>query len=247
MASEEPLFDPSLKKRKKKTVAFTEDPLGPEADPTTPAPSTIESTTTNGDAVDLGPTTVHEQMKRNQTAEGGDVDGDDQKQDDEFKSMFPDGLKKKKKKKDIPMDLVCRAYLFICTCLISNLPKNQGEEASGTSTPAGGPSTAIASEDLDFSDMKKKKKSSKKKAMEEFEKEFEESKTKDAAEGGDDVEIDDGEHLNEFDEAELGEDPFARPEAPIILDSGSEPWLTSDRDYTYQEVSYPRFSRLTAS
>lgn len=111
MASEEPLFDPSLKKRKKKTVAFTEDPLGPDADPTTPAPTTIESTTTNGDAVDLGPATVHEQMKRNETAEGGDADGDDQKQDDEFKSMFPDGLKKKKKKKDIPMDLVCHACI----------------------------------------------------------------------------------------------------------------------------------------
>lgn len=118
MASEEPLFDPSLKKRKKKTVAFTEDPLGPDADPTTPAPITIESTTTNGDAVDLGPATVHEQMKRNQTVEGEDVGGDDQKQDDEFKSMFPDGLKKKKKKKDIPMDLVCHAALVICTCLI---------------------------------------------------------------------------------------------------------------------------------
>ena len=119
MASEEPLFDPSLKKRKKKTVAFTEDPLGPDADPTTPAPTTIESTTTNGDAVDLGPTTVHEQMKRNQTVEGGDADGDDQKQDDELKSMFPDGLKKKKKKKDIPMDLVWHAVLVICMRLIS--------------------------------------------------------------------------------------------------------------------------------
>lgn len=82
--------------------------------------------------------------------------------------------------------------------------------------------------------------------MEDFEKELEESKSKDAAEGGDDVEIDDGEHLNEFDEADLGDDPFARPEAPTGLDSGSEPWLTSDRDYTYQEVSYPHLHpRLT--
>lgn len=113
MASEEPLFDPSLKKRKKKTVAFTEDPLGPEADPTTPAPTTIENTTTNGDAIDLGPTTVHEQMKRNETADADDADGDDRKMDDEFKSMFPDGLKKKKKKKDIPMDLVCNASIVV--------------------------------------------------------------------------------------------------------------------------------------
>lgn len=77
--------------------------------------------------------------------------------------------------------------------------------------------------------------------MEEFEKELEESKSKGAAEGADDVEIDDGEHLNDIDEAELGDDPFARPEAPTGVDSGSEPWLTSDRDYTYQEVSRPHF------
>ena len=78
--------------------------------------------------------------------------------------------------------------------------------------------------------------------MEDFEKELEESKSKDAAEGADDVEIDDGEHLNEFDEAELGDDPFARSEVPTSVDSGSEPWLTSDRDYTYQEVGCSRFT-----
>ncbi|KAJ1301148.1 hypothetical protein OPQ81_003560 [Rhizoctonia solani] len=40
MASEEPLFDPSLKKRKKKKITFDEDPLGAEgapAEPETPA------------------------------------------------------------------------------------------------------------------------------------------------------------------------------------------------------------------
>jgi translation initiation factor 2 subunit 2 len=97
MAAEEPLFDPSLKKRKKKAVAFTEDPLGADDDPTTPAPETIDPTTTNGVAVDLGPTTAHEQML---AAQGGDEPTDD------FKSMFGD-LKKKKKKKEIPLDLVC--------------------------------------------------------------------------------------------------------------------------------------------
>lgn len=91
--ADEPLFDPSLKKRKKKTVAFTEDPLGAEADPTVPAPEIIESTTVNGDAVDLGPTTAHEAMKEKKDEE------------DEFKAMFGD-LKKKKKKKDIPLDFV---------------------------------------------------------------------------------------------------------------------------------------------
>ena len=63
-------------------------------------------------------------MKRNKTAENGDADGDDQKMDDEFKSMFPEGLKKKKKKKDIPMDLVCLALLAAWTCLISRVLEN---------------------------------------------------------------------------------------------------------------------------
>jgi len=96
MAAEEPLFDPSLKKRKKKAVAFTEDPLGADADPTTPAPDTIDPTTTNGVPVDLGPSTAHEQMLEQKQGEEGAED---------FKSMFGD-LKKKKKKKEIPLDLV---------------------------------------------------------------------------------------------------------------------------------------------
>lgn len=111
MASEEPLFDPSLKKRKKKAVAFTEDPLGADADPTTPAPETIDNTTTNGEAVDLGPTTAHEQMKLN---------GEDKKEDDEFKAMFGD-LKKKKKKKEIPLDLVCLPLSVILISLMNSL------------------------------------------------------------------------------------------------------------------------------
>lgn len=215
MTTEEPLFDPSLKKRKKKTVAFTEDPLGADADPTTPAPTTIDTHTTDGSAVDLGPTTLHEQMKRNQDAQNDDAAGEGKEADD-FKSMFPDGLKKKKKK-DIPMDL--------------------GEDGSTTSTPAAAPT-----EDLDFSDMKKKKKSSKKKAMEEFEKELSEVKTKEDVE---DVEVDDGEHLYDIDEAELGDDPFAR--APTGLDSGTEPWLSSDRDYTYEELLQRFYVSLHAS
>ena len=100
MASKKPLFDPSLKKRKKKQVAFTEDPLGAEADPTKPAPDTIDSTTLNGDAVDLGPTTAHEAMKAS-----GDEDVEKKKEGDDFKAIFGD-VKKKKKKKEIPMDLV---------------------------------------------------------------------------------------------------------------------------------------------
>lgn len=106
MASEEPLFDPSLKKRKKRTVAFTEDPLGADADPTAPAPDTIDNTTINGDIVDLGSTTAHEQMKLN-------GDEESKKEDEDFKAMFGD-MKKKKKKKDIPLDFVryCLILLF---------------------------------------------------------------------------------------------------------------------------------------
>jgi translation initiation factor 2 subunit 2 len=100
MASE-PLFDRSLKKRKKKQVAFTEDPLGAEADPTEPAPDTIDTITLNGDAVDLGPRTAHEAMKAT-----GDGDVEKKQEEDDFKAMFSD-VKKKKKKKEIPMDFVC--------------------------------------------------------------------------------------------------------------------------------------------
>ena len=102
--SEEPLFDPSLKKRKKKkTVAFSEDPLGADADPTTPAPEVIDDVTTNGVAVDMGPKTVHEQLAQNEksTSQNGE---------DEDKAMFGD--LKKKKKKTIPLDLVGEVYMM---------------------------------------------------------------------------------------------------------------------------------------
>ena len=99
--TEEPLFDPSLKKRKKKNVVFIEDPLGADADPTKPAPETIDSTTINGEAVDLGPSTTHELMMSNK-----------QKEEEDFKAMFGD-MKKKKKKKEIPMDFVRLLDSFI--------------------------------------------------------------------------------------------------------------------------------------
>ncbi|KAI0058479.1 hypothetical protein BV25DRAFT_1909174 [Artomyces pyxidatus] len=233
MASEEPLFDPSLKKRsKKKQVAFSEDPLGADADPTTPAPP-IDDTTANGDAVDLGPKTVHEQMKQNGVgAEEEVAEPKESKEEDDLKAMFGD-LKKKKKKKEIPLDL--------------------GEDASGTSTPTTtAPAAAIpAGEDLDFSDLKKKKKSSKKKSafdLEAFEKELNESKVKDSAAPDDDDEVvPDGEHLDDIDEAELGDDVFDRGEAPTGLDVGTEPWLGSDRDYTYPELLSRFYASLHAS
>ncbi|EKM57283.1 uncharacterized protein PHACADRAFT_254972 [Phanerochaete carnosa HHB-10118-sp] len=212
--SEEPLFDPSLKKRKKKQVAFSEDPLGADADPTTPAPTTIDNVTTNGDTVDMGPTTMHEQMMQNVSID------DDASKVDEYPMLVD--LKKKKKKKDIPMDLP--------------------EEESGTSTPISAPAGA---EDLDFSDLKKKKKTSKKKAaldMEAFEKELNEAKAKEG--DGEDV---DGAPIDEIDEAELGEDPFARGAEVPSVDAGGEAWLSSDRDYTYAELLRRFYAQLHAS
>ena len=105
--SEEPLFDSSLKKKpKKKQVAFSEDPLGPDADPTQPAPDVIDNRTTNGEAVDMGPTTAHEQIANQQSGEG----------DEDFKAMFGDVKKKKKKaKREIPLDLVRALFLTIPT------------------------------------------------------------------------------------------------------------------------------------
>lgn len=69
--------------------------------------------------------------------------------------------------------------------------------------------------------------------MEAFEKELNESKAKEAEE----EEAPDGKHLEELDETELGEDPFARGEGAVSVEAGGEPWLGSDRDYTYLEVS----------
>ena len=102
--AEAPLFDPSLKKKKKKSVAFNEDPLSAELDPTTPA----DVDDTNGH--DLGPKTVHERVKQNGSAANGD--GEDAKpEDDDFKNMFGD-LKKKKKKKDISADVSSILFIY---------------------------------------------------------------------------------------------------------------------------------------
>ena len=100
-----------------------------------------------------------------------------------------------------------------------------------------------ATEDLDFSDLKKKKKSSKKKAnldMEAFERELSESKTKDEEEGDEEGDTN-AAAFNDIDETEHGENPFARSDEPVQQGSESEPWLGSDRDYTYPEVSSSTF------
>jgi len=71
-------------------------------------------------------------------------------------------------------------------------------------------------------------------------------------EGGDEDEDDglepDGSHLDNIDEAELGDDPFAQPgDAPVSVDAGNEAWLKSDRDYTYQELLTRFYASLHAA
>jgi hypothetical protein len=53
-----------------------------------------------------------------------------------------------------------------------------------------------------------------------------------------------------MDDAELGDDPFAQGDAPVGVDAGTEVWLNSDRDYTYQEVGdsdFPHLSHINIS
>jgi len=233
-----PLFDPSLKKRKKKQVVFSDDSLGRDADPTAPAPDTIDKHTLNGDAVDLGTKTLHEQTKHSESAIDDGLKERPRTQnneDDEFKAMFGD-LKKKKKKKEIPIDL--------------------GEDGSGTSTPTPAPAAppisdaSLPQEDLDFSDIKKKKKSAKKKAvfdLEAFEKELQVSSKK-GKDADDDDGPDDIEPRLDLDDPDLGDDPFAQPgDLPAGIDAGNEAWLGTDRDYTYQELLTRFYAALHAS
>jgi translation initiation factor 2 subunit 2 len=80
--NEEPLFDPSLKKKKKKkAVAFNEDPLGLDAGDEPPREASVAP-------AEPGPSILKK------------VEGDDVGEE-----MF-EGLKKKKKKKELPLDLV---------------------------------------------------------------------------------------------------------------------------------------------
>jgi len=143
--------------------------------------------------------------------------------------MFGD-LKKKKKKKEIPMDL--------------------GDD-SGTSTPAdAAPAAAAGGDDLDFSDLKKKKKSGKKKTafdLDAFEKELNVSKKADGEDDDEDAGPQDTSHLDNIDEAELGDDVFAQSDAPVGVESGTEAWLKSDRDYTYPELLTRFYNSLHAA
>jgi translation initiation factor 2 subunit 2 len=109
------------------------------------------------------------------------------------------------------------------------------QDAAAPADDDSAPVPATDDADLDFSSLKKKKKSKKAALdMEAFEKELHDAKAKD----GDDDDEADGEVVQEDIEIEgdIGDDVFAMGEAPQGLESGSEPWLSSDRDYIYPEV-----------
>jgi translation initiation factor 2 subunit 2 len=238
--SEEPIFDPSLKK-KKKAVAFNEDPLGAETDPTTPAPATIDNTTTSGEVVDMGPTTAHEMLQAaEKNKEGGE---------DDVKAMFGD-LKKKKKKKEIPLDLDDDApkkkkkEIPLDLEGADEAPKKKKKEIPLEGDEGTAENGADDGDDLnDFSELKKKKKSKKKPAfdMEAFEKELKES-----AKDGEDEDEDAPREDLEI-EGDIGDDVFAQGEAPSGVESGSEAWLKSDRDYYYPELLTRFYSQLHAA
>lgn len=132
MASEDPtsMFADMKKKKKKPKVAFSEDPINADADPTYPTKEPIDDPS-------LGPTTVHERVHNNGNAEDGA----------EGANMFAD-LKKKKKKKDLAAEAV-RICPSVENIVVDGLCLLQEADA----TPADGGADA-----LDFSDLKKKKK-----------------------------------------------------------------------------------------
>jgi translation initiation factor 2 subunit 2 len=74
--------------------------------------------------------------------------------------------------------------------------------------------------------------------MEAFEKELHEAKAKEGGDEDGDADGDDAVVPREDLEVEgdIGDDVFAMGEAPQGLESGTEAWLKSDRDYLYPEV-----------
>ena len=220
---EEPLFDPSLKKKKglKKTVDFS-GLDGDDGNDAAAAPGTSQ----DPDA-----------------APAAQADEDD---------MFG-GLKKKKKSKNaIPMDLELVSMEHDCiqddhmpaltlSCII---PQDQGDSAAAKVAEPASEAGAAAAEntedgDLDFGEMKKKKKKSKKANfdMEAFEKELGQG-------GGDGEGGEDGAGAttaaDEDAEGDLGDDPFAKDDGDDQAGGAKEQvetWHGTDRDYAYQEVS----------
>ena len=102
----------------------------------------------------------------------------------------------------------------------------------------------------EFADMKKKKK--KDYNMEEFERELgdmsiskpRKKREVKIADDEDDEDVPDGADFEDIDEMELGDNPFAMGAGGGVGagTADAEPWLGSDRDYTYQEVGTTSFS-----
>ena len=100
MASEDPMnmFADMKKRKKKKVVVFNEDPIAAEPDPSYPPKEPIHDSS-------LGPATAHEAAME---SGAGDVNVNNVAEvavgaEDDVKAMFGD-LKKKKKKKELPID-----------------------------------------------------------------------------------------------------------------------------------------------
>ena len=122
MASEDPMnmFADMKKKKKKKAVVFNEDPIASEPGPSYPPKEPIHYPS-------LGPATAHEAAIE---SGAGDVDVNNVGEaaagaEDDVKAMFGD-LKKKKKKKELPIDGLVRRLVYcdrsfgradVCTCV----------------------------------------------------------------------------------------------------------------------------------
>ncbi|KAE8224109.1 hypothetical protein CF319_g2944 [Tilletia indica] len=217
MASEEPLFDPSLVKKKKKKVIILDEfdeelkkstPAQEESTPVAPAPAAAEPE--SSPAASASAPAESEKDVAAPAASAKDAA-------DEGPELF-DGLKKKSKKKKV---------------LILDL-----DEGGDKAEPAAGATEGGAEGDLDFGDLKKKTKKSKKKTfdLDAFEKELDGAE----GEGGADAGGEGGGASRLDDDADLGDDPFARDDgAEEGGEAGAdapEAWLGSDRDYTYQEL-----------
>ncbi|KAK0521657.1 translation initiation factor eIF-2 beta subunit [Tilletia horrida] len=218
MASEEPMFDPSLVKKKKKKVVIDLDDFdaelkksaaadAPEAVDVSAASKSSDAAPAEGD--DAGGAAPAAGANGE---EGGDLFG---------------GLKKKsKKKKALPLDL------------------DEAAEKAEPSADAG--EGAGAEGDLDFGDLKKKTKKTKKKTfdLDAFEKELDGAEGDGAdGEGGagasrldTDRDLGDDPFAQDDGAAEGGDAAADAPDA----------WLGSDRDYTYQELLARIFKTLRA-
>jgi len=177
--------------------------------------------------------------------------------------MF-EGMKKKKKvRRDMPMDLEASPVpegaeaepvngsvepnaddVDMFLDMKKKKKKSMPADLGDGETPADG--AAAAGDDVDFSDLKKKKKkASRKLDMEAFERELGEAaaaapKPKKVRQVEDD---DDEEGDEELDlDGDLGDDPFA-VDGDADVGEGDEKWLNTDRDYTYDELLM-RFYRV---